>query len=372
MEDKKLLCVGMNMRRRSWRRLVFWMVLGICFFWIVMATQWWQRRLVSQVVAPLLALQHSVTDQVRAWRIQRLGHDELVILLEKTLRERDVLLQHVVELESALNYRKDCFELDNFRRRYKLKSAVVAQVLLKNLSETTHFFLVNAGENRGIAEDMIAVCHNHLIGRVSEVNSSYSKVVLITDSASRVASVCSRTGARGILEGMNDIKRLKLAFVSHSDELKVDDLVVSYGAGLVFPRGFGLGKIASVTAAGIFQDVFVEPLIDLQSIDFCLLVSREVIEASSFELVQHGVTSSVKQDVKFDSVSKEESAPPSAAVPSGPDVTPSIKQDAKIESGLKEEPVFAPPPPPPSLVAAQESSSVVLTADVPLEKPQVV
>ncbi|HBL98842.1 TPA: hypothetical protein DDZ86_04345 [Candidatus Dependentiae bacterium] len=268
------------MRRRSLRRILFGGVLIMAVFWLVVATQWWQRRLVAQVVAPFLALQHSVTDQVRAWRLQRLGHDDLVLLLEKTLHERDALLQRVVELEAVVSYGKDCAELDAFRRRYKLKCAVVAQVLLKNLSETTHFFLVDAGESKGIAEDMIALCHNHLIGRVSEVTSSYSKIMLVTDSASRVASICPRTGARGILEGVNDSKRLKLSFVSHYDELKVDDFVVSYGAGLVFPRGFGLGKILSVSPAGIYQEVFVEPLIDLQTVDFCLLVSREAVEAS--------------------------------------------------------------------------------------------
>ena len=272
-------------RRRSARWLIWWFfgcsLLALGFF----ATRWWQQEVVARVVAPLLSLQRSVTNQVRAWRIQRLGHDDLVTLLERTYRERDALLQRVIELESVNGYERETADIRMFRARYHCEKAIMGQVLLKNFSESSHFFLVDVGEQRGVRENMIAFSYNHLIGRVSEVTPSYCKVTLITDKSARVSAICTRKGARGIVEGTGDAHRLKLSFVSHFDEILAGDVVTSYGAGMVFPRGMGLGKVVSVDSAGVFYNVIVEPLVDLETVDFCLFVSRELFEKVDFEAI---------------------------------------------------------------------------------------
>lgn len=274
------------MRRRRSARWLTWWILG-CFLLICgfFATRWWQQGVIARVVAPLLSLQSSVTNQVRAWRIKRLGHDELAALLERTYRERDVLLQRVIELESIKDYERETADIRLFRARYQCDKAILGQVLLKNFSESGHFFLVDAGEQRGVHEDMIAFSYNHLIGRVSEVTPSYCKVTLITDKSARVSAICTRKGAKGIVEGIGDPHRLKLSFVSHFDDIVVGDLVTSYGVGKVFPRGMGLGRVTEVSVAGVFYNVCVEPLIDFEAIDFCLFVSRELFEKVDFEAI---------------------------------------------------------------------------------------
>jgi cell shape-determining protein MreC len=60
--------------------------------------------------------------------------------------------------------------------------------------------------------------------------------------------------------------------VSHLDTLKEGDLVISQGEGLIFPRGFGLGRVKSYELDGVQYHVTIEPLLDVSTLTFCLLL----------------------------------------------------------------------------------------------------
>jgi rod shape-determining protein MreC len=62
--------------------------------------------------------------------------------------------------------------------------------------------------------------------------------------------------------------------VSHLAQLKEDDLIISNGKGLIFPRGFGLGRISAFHEDGLHYAVTVKPLLDLSTIDYCYLIKK--------------------------------------------------------------------------------------------------
>jgi rod shape-determining protein MreC len=167
-------------------------------------------------------------------------------------------------------------EIAAFNKRYSGKVAVIAQVLARQFSDESHFFLIDRGVQAGLEVDMVVVYKNCLIGRVVAVYPWYSKVLLITDRLCKVPAISVNHKARGIYMGANSLTMSVFAYVSHLEKLDQGELLVSSGEGLIFPQGFGLGIIKSfdVNNADYTYTTSIEPLIDLKTIDYCSVLKK--------------------------------------------------------------------------------------------------
>ena len=160
------------------------------------------------------------------------------------------------------------------RQKLEQRKQVIAQILLKQFSPQAHFFLLDAGKNKHIEKDMIAVFYNKLVGKVTQVYPGYCKVLLITDPLCKVAAKTLRTNIRGIHEGTFSLETTRITYMSHLVNLEIDDLVVTSGEGLVFPQGFVIGTIASFAIKGLEYQVSVKPVLDLQALTYCTLLQK--------------------------------------------------------------------------------------------------
>jgi rod shape-determining protein MreC len=229
---------------------------------------------VSTVVYPFVYLQNAITRPVRSllqqkWSIAQL--QEEVKLLQK---EKEELLARGIMLESSLRFVQDIQPLIEFQKRYTQHNAQMVQIILHHFGDDEHFVLIDAGSRKGIAPGMVALYENNLIGRVDQVFPFYSKVALLTDRRCKVAVWCGSGQARGIYEGMNRHDVAMLTHMSHLQEVKLNDFVISSGEGIIFPHGFALGKVVFCACDGVYQNVKIEPLVDLRKLDYCLIVQK--------------------------------------------------------------------------------------------------
>lgn len=190
-------------------------------------------------------------------------------------REIEELRAENISLTGQVAYFEDIKEVTSFKDRYADRG-VVGQIIMKHFSNACHYMLVDAGSYKNITNDMVAVYQNMIIGRVSEVFPFYSKIVLITDRLCRVPARCAGTGTAGVHEGENKLGQTQLNFVSHLDEVKVDDIVLSSGQGLIFPAGFGLGRVQEIAVDdfGLNLHVKVNPLVDFENLKAVKLINK--------------------------------------------------------------------------------------------------
>ena len=136
---------------------------------------------------------------------------------------------------------------------------------------------------------MVALYNNNIVGKVIEVYPWYCKVCLITDADCKIAassfislnankSIRVQKGASGIHEGINNAMFTTLRYVSHLESVNVGDTILSNGEGLIFPKGFALGKITQAHKGELFYEITVQPILDLQSLQYCTLIAKEDIE----------------------------------------------------------------------------------------------
>lgn len=100
--------------------------------------------------------------------------------------------------------------------------------------------LADAGRDRGVAIGNPVMSEHGLVGRVVGVTRGASRVLLLTDVASRTPVLIDRTNARAILTGDGG-STPKLAYMRGVNPAKVGDRVLTSGDGGVFPRGLPVG-----------------------------------------------------------------------------------------------------------------------------------
>lgn len=267
------------MKKRSKKRFflpALGLVAGIFLYRSCMNPGGIIERCGSVAVYPVLVVQHKIVTPIKSYFQNRKTVAELEGQLATLKEQHDLMLVQNIELHGMISYAQDTQEVIEFKKQYDFDQTCLGQVLVRNFSEQAHFFLIDKGAHAGITKDMVAIYKDCLIGRVTEVYPRYSKVTLISDKSCKVAAYCTQSKATGIYEGDNQEWNSRLNHVSHLAQLEPGELILSSGDGMIFPRGFGLGKIKSFQNDGLFHQVAVEPLVDLHAINHCYLVQKTV------------------------------------------------------------------------------------------------
>jgi rod shape-determining protein MreC len=241
---------------------------------IVYTTQSILDATASVITYPFLKLQQSIANVLENIFARKKNVQELQALVEKLEHERQRLLEDNIAFQSQLDFIEETQELVQFQKRYKNYRKHLCQILLRQYSDKGHFFIIDAGSRHGIEPDMIAVYKNCLIGKITEVFPLYSKITLITDQNFKIAAFCSQTKTKGIFEGINQLDYAALNHVSHLEKIQKNELVISSGEGLIFPRGFGLGRVCYFTSDGVDFTIRLEPLIDLKNLVYCYVMKK--------------------------------------------------------------------------------------------------
>ena len=275
-----------NARKMSKKKIqstIIYIIIGIGSFFLI-GHRFFPLfpRMMSQIYScityPALIVHCHVIDPIKVWFYQRKTMQELRQKLEKIYKERNNLLAENIALRAAADYFKDVTELITFKAQYEIAYVRIAQILVRHLSNQAHFFLIDVGTVHGIQVDMVATYKNCLIGKVIEVYPWYSKVELITDARCKIAGYCTATNVQGIYEGINNEHQTTLAYVSHLDLVKKGDMIMSSGEGLIFPRGFALGRVTAISTNGLYHTISAQPFVDLRHIKYCAIIAKGTAE----------------------------------------------------------------------------------------------
>ena len=132
---------------------------------------------------------------------------------------------------------------------------VSARIIADMGGTFVHSMLLTAGKKEGIDKGQAVIGDRGLIGRIAESGWRASRVLLITDINSRIPVKVERSGIRGILAGNNSDRPLLTRLPADTIVTPGDRLVTS-GHGGAFPIGLPVGRVTSVSEAGIRVEPF--------------------------------------------------------------------------------------------------------------------
>ena len=171
------------------------------------------------------------------------------------IEENSSLKQQVNELTSDLmDYEKAKQENEMYEKYYGIKEQNTdyimepAMLISRNVDDPYGSFNINKGSLQGIALHDPVITEEGLVGYISEVNPSFSKVTTILDTAISLGGVDRRTRDTGVISGELDLAekgKTRLNNLLRSSGVAAGDYIVTSGGG-VFPEGLVIGRVDSV------------------------------------------------------------------------------------------------------------------------------
>ncbi|RAK66486.1 rod shape-determining protein MreC [Phenylobacterium kunshanense] len=155
------------------------------------------------------------------------------------------------ELENMRQWRDVAVALRDTNERYRailgLKTdppipMAAARIVVDSRGPFAHSRLANVGREAGVKPGNPVMSENGLVGRVVGVTEGVSRVLVLTDVASRTPVMIDRTNARAILTGDGG-PNPRLDYLRGQNAVRAGDKVLTSGDGGVFPRGLPVGVV---------------------------------------------------------------------------------------------------------------------------------
>ena len=204
------------------------------------------RKTIGATVYPLRVI---VDAPVSAWRwLEQATASRTELELENNrLNAERLLTQARLQRYSALeaeNARlRDMLEArDRVRERVR-----VAEILSVSANPFRHVIVVDKGTTDGAYDGQAIVDAEGVVGQIIEAGVASSQVLLISDPGHDMPVEVNRSGLRTIARGTGDYVRLDLPFLANNADIEPGDLLVTSGLGGVFPPGYPVAVVDTVT-----------------------------------------------------------------------------------------------------------------------------
>lgn len=210
--------------------------------------------------------------------------------LVHTYEENQALKQKIEALDE-MQARIHSLEQNNLSMKEELNlqsnltdfSRTSATVIARNPDNWLDLLIVDKGSQAGIEVDMSVMSGNGLIGRVSEVSPTTSKILLLStgnDSVNRVSAEiqAENNAIHGIVDDYDsETGDFIMSEIDPDAKIEVGMQVVTSGLGGVSPRSLLIGQVKEVRMDeyGLFQEVSIEPAGNLLDIHYVTIITRE-------------------------------------------------------------------------------------------------
>ena len=183
------------------------------------------------------------------------------------------------ELTELQPWRDQAIALKNVNARYEAMLGirpepdvrmVTARSVLDSRGPFSNARLLDTGAARGVKIGNPVINEHGLVGRIIGASGNVSRMLLLTDVASRTPVLVDRTDARAILSG-DGSGNPRLEFVRGVGSVQAGDRILSSGDGGGFPRGVPIG----VAAKGIDGTWRVKLFSDRGAIDYVKILLFE-------------------------------------------------------------------------------------------------
>ncbi len=192
------------------------------------------------------------------------------------LKARNLILEQKVQKLASLT-------AQNIRLKELLNSSelvdeqvVIAEIIGVDPDPFSHIVMINKGGLDGVFPGQAILDAHGVMGQVVEVSPVSSRVMLVTDTSSRVPVQNNRTSYRAIAAGTGNSDQLELLHIPDTADFEVGDLLTSSGLGRRYPAGYPLGKVNKVVhePGQPFATVLIQPVAEINRSRLVLLVFK--------------------------------------------------------------------------------------------------
>lgn len=236
-----------------------------------------QANLLGTVTAPFRSaankISNSVSDFISAYKDG-----------EKLMLENSELKSQLNEMrDSIADYDRKTAENEFYKNYLEIKDAnpdfkfTKASLISRDSDDPYMGFVINKGSMSGIKAHDPVITEAGVVGYVTEVGATTSKVTTVLSADLTMGALDNRTSDSGIVTGtVEDAKEGKCKFknLSRSCNVAVGDYVITSGEG-IFPDGLLIGTIEFIGSDKYNTSIYatVKPFADLSSIRDVMVIT---------------------------------------------------------------------------------------------------
>lgn len=204
------------------------------------------------------------------------------------LAENAALRQQVDELNKHLvNYYTYQQENAQLRKFLELKNEnrdfkpVSAAVIGRDPNSVFGDFQIDKGSSAGISVNDPVVTEGGVVGWVSSVSTSYSRVTSLLSPDTKISAIDKVNRDSGVIGSslkLADSNLVKMGYLAAGTTVKAGDIVVTSGLGGVYPRNLPIGTVTKVAHEEYDVSLYAEikPFVDVKTV-------RDVMVITAFE-----------------------------------------------------------------------------------------
>ncbi|MDR0300342.1 MAG: rod shape-determining protein MreC [Streptococcaceae bacterium] len=193
--------------------------------------------------------------------------------LKKQLSDSLMKSQKIASLEQENNELKAALSMQTSLTNYSIKNATV---ISRNPASWDNLIVIDKGARDGLKNGMMVMSNGGIIGLMSQVTNTTSKVGLFTDSSTLANKIPIKIGNNyGLL---TDFDKTSGDFVVSNmyslDGVKAGDEVVTSGLDGITPSDLTFGKIGKISDASTVaaKKIYVKPAGDFNDLRFVTVV----------------------------------------------------------------------------------------------------
>ena len=187
------------------------------------------------------------------------------------------LVKYYTYQQENAQYRK-FLELKNDNKDFK---PVSAAVIGRDPNDLFYGFQIDKGSLAGIAVNDPVITDGGVVGWISSVNASYSRVTSILSADTKLSGLDKVNRDSGVISSsikLADSGRVKLGYLASGTTVKIGDIIVTSGLGGIYPRDLPIGTVTKVANDPYDVSLYAEvkPFVDVKTV-------RDVMVITSFE-----------------------------------------------------------------------------------------
>lgn len=207
---------------------------------------------------------------------------------EELIRENEELKSEINSLISQVtDYDAIKKENETLRKYYGIREdnpgydIAVASVIRRDPNDDFYGFTIDKGSRDDVSVNDPVITDNGLVGWISEVNPTTSRVTTLLSPEAKVGAIDQKTQDSGIATGSishSDDGKLVLTVISADNTIKKGDIILTTGVGGVYPANIVIGKVTDLRYDEYDTTPYavIQPYEDLRSV-------ADVVVITSFE-----------------------------------------------------------------------------------------
>lgn len=222
---------------------------------------------VGTVLSPLQKGVSVVTNKVGHLVDHFQNYDEMETE-NKQLREKVAQLeQQVRDAQVALDENERLRVLTGLVEANPTFRYDMAEVIARSPGQWATTISIDKGSLAGVSENDLVVTAEGMVGYVSMVAPTYSKVTTVLDTNMHAGALVTRTRESGIAQGDYELMgsgMLRLSYLGKDSDVVIGDTVQTSGEGGIFPKGIMIGTVERVMIEenGMDNYAVIRPFVD--------------------------------------------------------------------------------------------------------------